>query len=76
MQKDYEGVQMKSSREQFEEWITKEYEWADAEIDSSFFMGDDAKGHYFGADNDALFFAWRGWQAAMNKLKSEPGGEA
>lgn len=66
---------MKSSREQFEEWITKEYEWAEEEIDSSFFIEDDAKGYYFGADNEALFFAWRGWQAAMNKVKSEPGGE-
>lgn len=64
------GEIMKSSREH-----TKEYEWAEEEIDSSFFIEDDANGYYFGADNEALFFAWRGWQAAMNKVKSELGGE-
>lgn len=67
---------MKSSREQFEEWVISEYEWGEEELDSSFFNGDDLTGYYFGADNDALFFAWRGWQAAMNKVNSELGGES
>lgn len=67
---------MKTSREQFEAWVTREYEWGEKELDCSFFVGDDLTGYYFGDDNDALFFAWRGWQAAMNKVNSELGGKS
>lgn len=66
-----------TSREQFEAWLSKMYEWADDTLDMAFFYGDDETGYYTGGDfiydgrscSDALFWAWRGWQASRNALE-------
>ncbi|WP_436879532.1 hypothetical protein [Escherichia coli] len=59
-----------SSREQFETWLSSEYQWANDALNEAHFHGDDATGYYTGGDfiydgrscSDALFWAWRGWQ--------------
>lgn len=59
-----------SSREQFEAWLSSEYQWANDALNEAHFHGDDATGYYTGGDfiydgrscSDALFWAWRGWQ--------------
>lgn len=59
-----------SSREQFEAWLSSEYQWANDTLNESHFHGDDETGYYTGGDfiydgkscSDALFWAWRGWQ--------------
>lgn len=59
-----------SSREQFEAWLSGEYQWANDALNEAHFHGDDATGYYTGGDfiydgrscSDALFWAWRGWQ--------------
>ncbi|WP_286933893.1 hypothetical protein [Leclercia sp. UBA5958] len=59
-----------SSREQFEAWLSSEYQWANDALNEAHFHGDDATCYYTGGDfiydgrscSDALFWAWRGWQ--------------
>lgn len=67
---------MKSDRELFEEFLCAEYPaWAAEAINSAHFVGDDKTGYYRGCthiyDNkscdDALFWAWRGWQGSRTK---------
>lgn len=62
-----------TSREQFEAWLCDTYAWGADALDASFFRGDDNTGYYIGGDfvydgrscSDALYWAWRGWQAAI-----------
>lgn len=60
-----------TSREKFEAWLSSEYQWANDTLNVAHFQGDDATGYYTGGNfiydgqscHDALFWAWRGWQA-------------
>ena len=64
-----------TSREKLEAWLSEEYEWGPGAIESAFFQGDDLTGHYVGGNfiynghdcSDALFWAWRGWQASRDE---------
>lgn len=66
-----EEVKM-TSREQFEEEMSKKYEWFSDAIACANFCGDDDDGYYVGGDylyygkscSEALFWLWRGWQAS------------
>ncbi|MCQ4169729.1 hypothetical protein [Hafnia paralvei] len=68
-----------TSREQFEAWLSNTYEWANDTLDMAFFYGDDETGYYTGGDfiydgrscSDALFWAWRGWQASREAVEVE-----
>lgn len=79
VQKDYEGVQMKSSREQFEEEMSDKYEWFSDAIACAYFCGEDDDGYYVGGDyiyhgtscSEALFWLWRGWQASRAAIEIE-----
>ncbi|EKN3396398.1 hypothetical protein O1Y80_004652 [Yersinia enterocolitica] len=59
------------SREAFEAWLTSEYDWGAGTLDKAYFQGDDKTGYYIGGEflyegsscGEALFWAWRGWQA-------------
>lgn len=57
VQKDYEGVQMKSSREQFEEWFKSEHE----EVDNSQEL----------AAKVMKMIAWSSWQASRSAIEIE-----
>lgn len=71
---------MKTSREQFEYEMCNEYSWFGEALEVAQFHGDDATGYYTGGDfiyhgkscADALFWAWRGWQASRQCIEVEP----
>ena len=66
MQKDYEGVQMKSSREQFEEWYSKASGLCDMDLESEFNVDDNGEYIYSGARD-----AWAAWQASRAAIEVE-----
>lgn len=73
-----------TSREQFEAWLIREYPWAIDALNMAFFQGDEETGYYTGGDftydgsscSEALFWAWRGWQASREAVEVELPQEA
>ncbi|CNI11220.1 Uncharacterised protein [Yersinia frederiksenii] len=67
------------SREDFEAWLTSEYDWGAGTLDKAHFQGDDKTGYYIGGEflyegsscGEALFWAWRGWQARHSSFEVE-----
>ncbi|MGT3215021.1 hypothetical protein [Yersinia enterocolitica] len=65
------------SREEFEAWLTSEYDWGAGTLDKAYFQGDDKTGYYIGGEflyegsscGEALFWAWRGWQARHSSFE-------
>lgn len=68
-----------TSREQFEAWLICEYPWAIDALNMAFYQGDEETGYYTGGDfiydgsscSEALFWAWRGWQASREAVEVE-----
>ncbi|MCG7781029.1 hypothetical protein [Lelliottia amnigena] len=68
-----------SSREEFEKEMCNEYLWFGEALELAHFHGDDATGYYTGGGYiydgtscaEALFWAWRGWQASKTKSQSQ-----
>jgi hypothetical protein len=67
------------SREEFEKWLTSEYYWGADTLDKAYFQGDYKTGYYIGGEffyegsscGEALFWAWRGWQASRESIEVE-----
>lgn len=67
------------SREQFEKEMSIQYSWFGEALHKADFHGDDATGYYTGGDyiyhgnscSEPLFWAWRGYQAAIASMQSE-----
>lgn len=68
-----------SSREEFEKEMCNEYLWFGEALELAHFHGDGATGYYTGGGYiydgtscaEALFWAWRGWQASKTKSQSQ-----